>query len=37
MDQLQQMLNLEEVEQSHVLNSAQSNPVENSRPSPLNL
>ena len=37
MDQLQQMLNLEEEEQTHLLNSTQSNPVVNSRTSPLNL
>ena len=36
-DQLQQMLNLEEEEKTHLLNSAQSNPIENSRTSPLNL
>ena len=36
-DQLQQMLNLEEEEQIHLLNSAQSNPIENSITSPLNL
>ena len=37
MDQLQQMLNLEEEEQIHLLDSTQSTPVENSRKSPLNL
>ena len=37
MDQLQQMLNLEEEEQIHLLNSTQNNPIENSRTSPLNL
>ena len=37
LDQLQQMLNLEEEEQTHLLNSRQSNPMENSRTSPLNL
>ena len=37
MDQLQQMPNLEEEEQSHLLNSTQSNPVENSTTSRLNL
>ena len=39
LDQLQQMLNLEEEEeeQSHLLNSRQSSPIENSRTSPLNL
>ena len=37
MDQLQQMLNLEEEEQTHLLNSTQSNPIENSRTSPLNF
>ena len=36
-DQLQQMLNLEEEEQTHLLNSTQSNPIENSRTRPLNL
>ena len=36
-DQLQQMLNLEEEEQTHLLNNVQSNPVENSRTSPVNL
>ena len=36
-DQLQQMLNLEEEEQTCLLNSTQSNPIENSRTSPLNL
>ena len=35
--QLQQMLNLEEEEQTHLLSSRQSSPVENSRTSPLNL
>ena len=34
MDQLQQMLYLEEEVQIHLLNSAQSNPIENSRTSP---
>ena len=37
MDQLQQILNLEEEDQTHLLNSTQSNPVENSRAGPLNL
>ena len=37
LDQLQQMLNLEEEEQTHLLNSRQSSPIENSRTSPLNL
>ena len=37
MDQFQQMLNLEEKEKFHLSNSTQSNPVENSRTSPLNL
>ena len=37
MDQLQQMLNLEEEEKTHLLNSTQSNPVENPRTSTLNL
>ena len=36
-DQLQQMLNLEEEEQTHLLNSTQYNPIENSRSSCLNL
>ena len=36
LDQLQQMLKLEE-EQTHLLNSRQSSPIENSRTSPLNL
>ena len=36
-DKLQQMLNLEEEEKIHLLNSAQSNPIENSRTRPLNL
>ena len=36
-DQLQQMLNLEEEERTHLLTSTQSNPVENPRTSPLNL
>ena len=36
-DHLQQMLSLEEEEQSHLLTSTQSNPVENHRTSPLNL
>ena len=35
LDQLQQMLNLEE-EQTHLLNTRQSSPIENSRTSPLN-
>ena len=37
LDQLQQMLNLEEEEQMHLLSSRQSSPVENSRTNPLNL
>ena len=37
MGQLQQMLNLEEEEQMHLLMNTQSNPVENLRTSPLNL
>ena len=37
MDQLKQMLNWEEEEETHLLNSPQSNPVENSRTSPLHL
>ena len=37
LDELQQMLNLEEEQKTHLLNSAQSNPIENSRTSPLNL
>ena len=37
LDQLQQMLNLEEEEQTHLLNSRQSSPIENSRTSPLKL
>ena len=36
-DQLQQMLNLEEEEQTHLSTSTQSNLVENPRTSPLNL
>ena len=36
-DQLQQMLNLEEEEQTHLLNNVQSNSIENSRTSPSNL
>ena len=36
-DQLQQMLNLEEEEQTHLLMSTQSNLVENPRTTPLNL
>ena len=36
LDQLQQMLNLAD-EQSHLLNSRQSSPIENYRTSPLNL
>ena len=35
--QLQQILNLEEEEQTHLLNSTQGNPIENSRTGPLNL
>ena len=31
------MLNLEEEEQAHLLNSAQSNCIENSRTGPLNV
>ena len=37
LNQLQQVLNLEEEEETHLLNSTQSNPIENSRASPLNL
>ena len=36
-DQLQQMLNLKEEEQTHLLMGTQSNPVENPRTSPLKL
>ena len=36
LDQLQQILNLEE-EQTYLLNSRQSSPIENYRTSPLNL
>ena len=36
-NQLQQMLNLEEEEQTHLLNSVHSSPIENSRTSPLKL
>ena len=36
LDQLQQMLNLEE-EETQLLNSAQNNPIQNSKTSPLNL
>ena len=36
-DQLQQMLNLEEEEQSHLLTNTEGNSVENPRTSPLNL
>ena len=37
LDQLQQMLNLEEEQQMHLLSIRQSSPVENSRTNPLNL
>ena len=37
LDQLQQMLNLEEEEETHLLNRRQASPIENSRISPLNL
>ena len=37
LDQMQQMLNLEEEEQTHLLSSRQSSPMENSRTSPFNL
>ena len=36
-DQLQQMLNLEEEEQTHLLMNTQSNPIENPKTSLLNL
>ena len=37
LNQLQQMLNLEEEEQTHLLSNRQSSPMENSRTNPLNL
>ena len=37
LEQLQQMLNLEAEEQTHLLTSRQSSPIENYRTSPLNL
>ena len=36
-DLLQPMLNLEEEEQTHLLNSAENNLIDNSRTNPLNL
>ena len=36
-EQLQQMLNLEAEEQTHLLTSRQNSPIENYRISPLNL
>ena len=37
LDQLQQMLQFGRRRKTHLLNSTQSNPIENSRTSPLNL
>ena len=37
LEQLQQMLNLEVEEQTHLLTSRQNSPIENYRTSPLNL
>ena len=37
LEQLQQMLNLEAEEQTHLLTSRQNSPIENYRTSPLNL
>ena len=37
LEQVQQMLNLEAEEQTHLLTSRQNSPIENSRTSPLNL
>ena len=37
LEQLQQMLTLEAEEQTHLLTSRQSSPIENHRTSPLNL
>ena len=37
LEQLQQMLNLEAKEQTHLLTNRQDSPIENYRTSPLNL
>ena len=37
LDQLQQMVNLKEEEEIHLLNDRQSSPIENPQTSPLNL
>ena len=37
LDQLQKMLNLEEEQQTYLLNSEQGSPIQNSRTSPLNI
>ena len=37
LDQLQQMLNMEDEDQTHLLTSKHSSPIENGRPNPLNL